>query len=79
MTPAAYTVLGWKVTDMRSTVTDLANRGISFERYEGLPQDEFGVWTTPDGQLVSWVKDPDGNTLSLTQFRSKVAEHSPAG
>ena len=79
MTPAPYTVLGWKVTDMRSTVTDLANRGISFERYEGLPQDEFGVWTTPDGQLVSWVKDPDGNTLSLTQFRSKVAEHSPAG
>jgi catechol 2,3-dioxygenase-like lactoylglutathione lyase family enzyme len=79
MTPAPYTVLGWKVTDMGSTVTGLANRGITFERYEGMPRDEFGVWTTPDGHLVSWFKDPEGNTLSLTQFRSKVAGHSRTG
>jgi catechol 2,3-dioxygenase-like lactoylglutathione lyase family enzyme len=70
MTPAPYTVLGWKVTDIRSTVTGLTNRGITFERYDGMPQDELGIWTTPDGHLVSWFRDPDGNTLSLTQFQS---------
>src|SRR5216683_3661635 len=63
--PAAYTVLGWKVTDIRSTITELTNKGIKFERYEGMPQDEFGIWTTPDGHQVSWFRDPDGNTLSL--------------
>ena len=68
--PAAYTVLGWKVTDIRSTITELTNKGIKFERYEGMPQDEFGIWTTPDGHQVSWFRDPDGNTLSLTQFHS---------
>jgi catechol 2,3-dioxygenase-like lactoylglutathione lyase family enzyme len=68
MKPVAHTVLGWKVPDMRSTVTDLANRGITFERYEGMRQDEFGIWTSPNGHLVCWFKDPDGNTLSLTQF-----------
>jgi len=69
-TPAPYTVLGWKVTDIRSTMADLTKRGIAFERYEGMPQDEFCIWTTPDGHSVSWFKDPDGNTLSLTQFQS---------
>jgi catechol 2,3-dioxygenase-like lactoylglutathione lyase family enzyme len=68
--PAPYTVLGWKVSDIRSTVTELTNKGIMFERYEGMPQDEFGIWTTPDGHQVSWFRDPDGNTLSLTQFHS---------
>jgi predicted enzyme related to lactoylglutathione lyase len=33
-----------------------------------LPQDELGIWTTPDGTKVAWFKDPDGNTLSLTEF-----------
>jgi len=31
-------------------------------------QDETGVWTAPGGDCkVAWFKDPDGNTLSLTQ------------
>ncbi len=46
----------------------LENRGVSFNRYEGLPQDAAGVWTTPDGAQIAWFNDPDGNTLSLTQF-----------
>jgi hypothetical protein len=40
---------------------------VSFERFEGLPQDDDGVWTTPDGIAVAWFKDPDGNRLSLSQ------------
>jgi catechol 2,3-dioxygenase-like lactoylglutathione lyase family enzyme len=65
---APYTVLGWTVSDIRATVGDLAGRGIDFERFEGIEQDELGVWSAPGGALVAWFKDPDGNTLALTQF-----------
>ena len=68
LTPAPYTVLGWKVANIRAVVADLMNKGVNFERYDGMRQDELGIWTSPDGNQVSWFKDPDGNTLSLTQF-----------
>jgi catechol 2,3-dioxygenase-like lactoylglutathione lyase family enzyme len=71
LTPAPYTVLGWKVTDIRTIAAAFMKKGVAFERYNGLQQDEFGIWTTPDGHQVSWFKDPDGNTLSLTQFLSE--------
>jgi catechol 2,3-dioxygenase-like lactoylglutathione lyase family enzyme len=70
LTPAPFTVLGWKVAAIRPAVQELSDRGVSFERYPGMPQDEAGVWTTPDGHQVVWFKDPDGNTLSLTQFKA---------
>jgi catechol 2,3-dioxygenase-like lactoylglutathione lyase family enzyme len=70
LTPAPFTVLGWKVAEIRPAVQTLLNRGVSFERYPGMPQDEAGVWTTPEGHQVAWFKDPDGNTLSLTQFKA---------
>jgi catechol 2,3-dioxygenase-like lactoylglutathione lyase family enzyme len=66
---ASYTVLGWAVGDIRSTVAALSKAGVAFRRYEGLDQDEIGVWHSPNGALVAWFEDPDGNTLSLTQFR----------
>lgn len=65
---AGYTVLGWRVEDIAATMADLAGRGVVFHRYEGMAQDESGVWTTPDGAKIAWFGDPDGNTLSLTQF-----------
>jgi catechol 2,3-dioxygenase-like lactoylglutathione lyase family enzyme len=65
---APYTVLGWQVTDIEATVDLLTSRGVKFTRYEGMGQDERGVWTTPDGSKVAWFADPDRNTLSLTQF-----------
>lgn len=66
--PAKHTVLGWEVADIQAKVAELAKKGVRFERYEGLPQDESAVWTTPSGARVAWFKDPDGNTLSLTEF-----------
>jgi catechol 2,3-dioxygenase-like lactoylglutathione lyase family enzyme len=66
--PQPHTTLGWQVDDIRGTMRSLEQRGVRFERYAGLPQDEAGVWTTPDGASVAWFKDPDGNVLSLTQF-----------
>ncbi len=68
ITIAPYTVLGWIVPDIVSTATQLGAAGVVFERYGGLEQDDLGVWTSPDGAHVAWFKDPDGNTLSLTEF-----------
>ena len=66
---AGYTVLGWRVTDIAAAARDLAARGVVFIRYDGMDQDGDGVWTTPGGDQVAWFADPDGNILSLTQFR----------
>lgn len=66
--PAGYTVLGWMVPDISVAVRDLAQRGVAFQRYDGLEQDAQGVWTAPGRARVAWFHDPDGNTLSLTQF-----------
>lgn len=65
--PAPHTVLGWKVADIRATIEGLTNKGVVFERCDGLPQDQMGVWTSASGACVAWFKDPDGNVLSLTQ------------
>jgi catechol 2,3-dioxygenase-like lactoylglutathione lyase family enzyme len=64
---APYTVLGWEVGDIQTTVRDLARAGVRFERYPGMPQDEIGIWTSPSGARVAWFKDLDGNTLSVSQ------------
>ena len=66
---AGYTVLGWRVTDIAATIRDLIAKGVVFLRYDGMDQDEDGIWTTPGGDKVAWFADPDGNILSLTQFR----------
>ena len=66
---AGYTVLGWRVADIAAAARDLAARGVVFIRYDGMDQDGDGVWTTPGGDKVAWFADPDGNILSLTQFR----------
>jgi catechol 2,3-dioxygenase-like lactoylglutathione lyase family enzyme len=67
-TPAKHTTLGWRVGDIRSEMGYLIRKGVRFERYERVPQDELGIWKSPSGALVAWFLDPDGNGLSLTQF-----------
>jgi catechol 2,3-dioxygenase-like lactoylglutathione lyase family enzyme len=66
---APYTALGWSVSDIRQTVQQLGAAGVVFERYEGMNQDLDGIWRAPSGASVAWFKDPDGQTLSLTQFQ----------
>ena len=65
--PQVFTVLGWEVADIEARARELAIKGVAFLRDFGLRQDRFGVWTAPTGAKVAWFKDPDGNTLSLTQ------------
>jgi catechol 2,3-dioxygenase-like lactoylglutathione lyase family enzyme len=67
-TPQPFTVLGWQVSDIATTVDALSRRGVEFERYPWMPQDEQGVWTAPSGARVAWFKDPDGNLLSVAQY-----------
>ena len=63
-----YTILGWTVPDIRKEIADLIARGVHFNRYEGMKQDELGVWIAPGGAKIAWFTDPDGNILSLTEF-----------
>jgi catechol 2,3-dioxygenase-like lactoylglutathione lyase family enzyme len=64
---APYTVLGWSVPDIARAIDDLTARGVAFERFAGMEQDERGIWRSPSGARVAWFHDPDGNVLSLTQ------------
>jgi len=66
--PAGYTILGWIVLDIAKAVRDLVKRGVIFQRYEGMPQDDLGIWSSPSGARVAWFTDPDSNTLSLTEL-----------
>jgi catechol 2,3-dioxygenase-like lactoylglutathione lyase family enzyme len=68
LTPFPFTLLGWGVADISQTVEALTARGVGFDRFDGVEQDELGIWRSPGGAQVAWFKDPDGNTLSLTQF-----------
>jgi catechol 2,3-dioxygenase-like lactoylglutathione lyase family enzyme len=64
-----HPVLGWEVTDIEAAVAALAAKGVTMNVYEGLGQDERGIWTAPDGGCrVAFFSDPDGNGLSLTQI-----------
>lgn len=66
-TPAPYTILGWQVEDLSDAVMQLTAKGLIFQRYPFLQQDESGIWTAPEGAKVAWFHDPDGNTLSFSQ------------
>jgi catechol 2,3-dioxygenase-like lactoylglutathione lyase family enzyme len=67
LTPHPFTALGWIVSDIAAEVRELSARGVAFERYHFVEQDDLGIWTT-SGAKVAWFKDPDGNLLSLAQL-----------
>jgi predicted enzyme related to lactoylglutathione lyase len=66
--PHGYTALGWEVTDIKKEISQLTKRGVKFARYDGMDQDEHGIWKAPSGPKIAWFTDPNGNILSLTQF-----------
>jgi catechol 2,3-dioxygenase-like lactoylglutathione lyase family enzyme len=62
------TLAGWSVDDLDQTMAELGSRGVGFERYDqpGLKTDERGVFDA--GRFrAAWVRDPDGNTMAITQ------------
>ena len=65
-TPADYTILNFPVDDIDAAVDELAGRGVTFERYDGMSQDDKGVMRD-QGPPIAWFKDPAGNVLSVLQ------------
>ena len=66
--PATFTVLNFPVDDIEGAVDELTERGVEFERYDEIDQDERGI-TTPGtpGPRIAWFKDPSGNVLSVLE------------
>lgn len=68
--PASFTILNFVVDDIDAAVEALEDSGISFERYEGMQQDEKGIargLSANMGPDIAWFKDPAGNILSVLQ------------
>jgi catechol 2,3-dioxygenase-like lactoylglutathione lyase family enzyme len=66
--PSEHTVVGFAVINLDAVMAALRAKGLVFERIAHLPQDEAGVLVTSEGARVAWVRDPDGNLLSIVQY-----------
>lgn len=68
--PATFTVLNFIVDNIDEAVEELKNRGVKFERYDGMPADEKDIFrgrSKNQGPDIAWFKDPAGNILSVIQ------------
>ena len=68
--PATFTVLNFPVPDIDAAVDRLTAAGVTFERYDGIGQDDRGIARPPSpdqGPQIAWFKDPAGNILSVLQ------------
>ena len=69
-TPATYTILNFPVADIDAAVDELTARGVGFERYEEMDQDEKGVFRGAErneGPNIAWFTDPAGNIFSVIE------------
>jgi|ERR1700744_2689297 len=66
--PHGFTVLGWNVKNIEAEIRSLNEKGVVFEKYDFLQQDDLRIWTSPNNSKVAWFRDPDGNILSLSQM-----------
>jgi catechol 2,3-dioxygenase-like lactoylglutathione lyase family enzyme len=67
---ATHTLAVFYVDDMEKKVSELAERGVIFEKYD-LPEiktDDRGI-ATLGGKKAAWFRDPDGNVLGLSQIK----------
>jgi len=64
--PASFTILNFPVDDIDLAVDGLTERGVSFERYPGLDQDEKGIMRD-QGPAIAWFTDPAGNIISVLE------------
>ena len=69
--PATFTLLDLVVDDIDEAVDELKSRGVNFDRYEGMSQDEKGIMrgiSQNMGPDIAWFKDPAGNFLAVLQM-----------
>lgn len=67
--PATFTILNFPTDDIDQAVAELAAKGVTFERYEGMTDDQGiarGI-VAQRGPDIAWFKDPAGNILSVLQ------------
>ena len=64
--PATFTVLNFPVDDIEAAVDKLTKAGVTFERYDGMGQDQRGIMRD-NGPAIAWFKDPAGNILSVLE------------
>jgi catechol 2,3-dioxygenase-like lactoylglutathione lyase family enzyme len=65
--PASYTILNFPVEDIDKAVKELKSKGVKFEKYEGMTDDQDiarGL-SANRGPDIAWFKDPAGNFLSV--------------
>ena len=67
--PSTNTVLMFQVDDIEAAVGELTERGVQFERYDGMDQDERGITRGGGPFIAAWFKDPAGNILEVLQER----------
>lgn len=62
-----HTILGCRVPDVAAAARALREKGVVFIIWPAFKQDELGILNLPGGDVrVAWMKDPDGNVLSVT-------------
>jgi catechol 2,3-dioxygenase-like lactoylglutathione lyase family enzyme len=64
--PATFTILNFEVDNIDQAVDELTSRGVTFERYAGIPADAKGI-ARGEGPNIAWFKDPAGNILSVLE------------
>ncbi len=65
---AKHTLGGWTVQDLEGVMSQLRERGVTFEEYDfpGL-KTENGI-ATIGPERAAWFKDSEGNTLALAEI-----------
>jgi catechol 2,3-dioxygenase-like lactoylglutathione lyase family enzyme len=61
------TYAGWEVSDVAAAVTELQQKGVTFEKYDlpGAEKEGDSTILNLGGERAAWFKDPDGNILSV--------------
>jgi hypothetical protein len=68
--PASFTILNFVLKNIDDAIDELMRSGVSFERYEEIPQDEKGILRDCSqniGPDIAWFRNPEGNILSVLQ------------
>ncbi len=68
--PASFTVLNIEVADLNTAVDELSGKGVAFEKYDGMGQDEKGIApgkSSGHGPDIAWFKDPAGNVVAILE------------
>jgi catechol 2,3-dioxygenase-like lactoylglutathione lyase family enzyme len=71
--PSGHTALAFSVPDLDSTVAKLVASGVTFERFPMFEHAANGVTRSPEGTLVAWLRDPDGNLLAVVQVPDQAS------